>query len=118
MQQRLIAAAVSAAMTVCAFAAHAEQAPGSAVTGTALLEACDAQDGPHDYCLGFIGGIADVVRTGGRRAPVIACIPPSVTRDQIVGVTIEYLHDHPREVRSYAGAVLVLEAIRKAFRCG
>ena len=84
----------------------------------ALLDACDAQDaGQRAYCRGYIEGIADLVITMGKRSPVVACIPPSATSAQIVDNVIGYLHDHPREVHSYSAAVLVQEAIRKAFRC-
>jgi hypothetical protein len=98
-------------------AAQAERAP-SGPPGLVLLEACDAQDASQRaYCRGYIEGIADLVITMGRRSPVVACIPPSSSPAQIVDTAIEYLHDHPHEVRSYSAAVLVQEAIRKAYRC-
>lgn len=111
-------AGVSCAAALWASVVQAEQIQLSGDTGAGLLDACEARDvAQHAYCLGYIGGIADVVLTGGRRSPITACIPSSVTNAQILDITVEYLHDHPREVRSYSGAVLVLEAIRKAFRC-
>jgi len=97
--------------------ASAERAP-SGHPGSALLDACDAQDaGQRAYCRGYIEGIADLVVTMGRRSPVVACVPPSASPAQIVDTVTEYLHEHPREVRSYSAAVLVQEAIRKAYRC-
>lgn len=97
--------------------AQAERAP-SGHPGAALLEDCDAQDASRRaYCRGYIEGIADLVVTMGRRSPVVACIPASTSPSQIVDTAIEYLHEHPREVQSYSAAVLVQEAIRKAYRC-
>jgi hypothetical protein len=114
----LIGAGMSGVLAFSATVVQAERVPGSGFTGTALLQACDAQDvSERAYCRGYIEGIADAVLITGARSPIAACIPPSVTVAQIVDTTVEYLHDHPREVRSYAGAVLVLEAMRKAFRC-
>lgn len=116
MHSRLIKAGVSV-MALWTSVAQAEQAPAT-LSGASLIEACDAQDASQNaYCVGYIGGVADVVLNSGRRSPVTACIPQSASKDQIFNTTVEYLHDHPREVRSYSGAVLVLEAIRKAFRC-
>jgi len=110
-------ALVAGIAVFAASAAQAERAP-SAHPGSALLEACDAQDpAQRAYCRGYIEGIADLVVTMGRRSPVTACIPPTVMPEQIVDTAIEYLHEHPREVRSYSAAVLVQEAIRKAYRC-
>ena len=95
---------------------QAERAP-SGHAGPALLEACDAPDAAQrGYCRGYIEGIADLVMTAGRRSPVVACIPLSTGPAQIVDTVIEYLREHPREVRSYSAAVLVQEAIRKAYR--
>lgn len=100
-----------------ASAAHAERVP-SGHPGPVLLDACDAPDpAQRAYCRGYIEGIAELVVTMGRRSPVVACIPPSASPAQIVDTAIEYLHEHPREVRSYSAAVLVQEAIRKAYRC-
>jgi Rap1a immunity proteins len=97
--------------------ASAQRAPPGH-PGSALLEACDSEDaGQRAYCRGYIEGIADLVVTMGRRSPVVACIPPAVMPEQMVGTVTEYLHEHPREVRSYSAAVLVQEAIRKAYRC-
>lgn len=111
-------AGVSCAAALWASVVQAEQTPRSGDTGTGLLDACEARDvAQHAYCLGYIGGIADVVLTRGLRSPITVCIPSSVTNAQILDITVEYLHDHPREVRSYSGAVLVLEALRKTFRC-
>jgi Ssp1 endopeptidase immunity protein Rap1a len=109
--------ALAAAVMVAGSAAEAERVP-SGQSGPALLAACDAQDASQRaYCRGFIEGIADLVITMGRRSPVVACIPPGAAPEQIVDTAIEYLHEHPREVRSYSAAVLVQEAIRKAYRC-
>lgn len=113
----LTAVAASAAILWSSIALG-EDPRSSTVTGPSLLGACEAQDALQQaYCRGYIGGIVDAVVASGRRSPVTACIPPSVSRDQIIAISIEYLRDHPRETRSYAGAVLILEAIRKAYRC-
>jgi Ssp1 endopeptidase immunity protein Rap1a len=115
---RVVAAALFGAAMVWVPNAEAEQFQVSGLTGTALLEACQSGDpGQHGFCLGYIAGIADSVSASGKRSPVTACIPASVTQAQIVDTAVEYLREHPRETRSYSGAVLVLEAIRKAFRC-
>jgi hypothetical protein len=110
-----------AAVAMAAFgaaAAQAERAPLSLHPGTDLVAACDAQDASQRaYCRGYIEAIADLVITMGKRSPATACIPPSATPAQIVDTVLGYLHDHPREVRSYSAAVLVQEAIRKAYRC-
>ena len=114
---RSTAAGVSAAIFWGSIALG-QDARVSTVTGTSLLGACQEQDPSQvAYCRGYIGGIADAVLASNRRSPITACIPPSVSHAQIVEISIEYLRDHPRETRSYSGAVLVLEAIRKAYRC-
>ena len=112
-----LALAAGVAAALAASGAQAERAP-SGHPGPALLEACDAQDAAQRaYCRGYIEGITDLVMTMGRRSPVVACIPPAVTSEQIVDTVIAYLHEHPREAHSYSAAVLVQEAIRKAYRC-
>ena len=109
--------ALAGAAVLAAAPAQAERAP-SGHPGAVLLESCDAQDvSQRVYCRGYIEGIADLVITMGKRSPVVACIPPSTRPAQIVDTVIEYLHEHPREVHSYSAAVLVQEAIRKAYRC-
>lgn len=109
--------ALAGVAVLAATSAHAERA-ATGRPGAALLEACDAQDASRRaYCRGYIEGIADIVVTMGRRSPVVACIPPSTSPAQVVDTAIEYLHEHPREVGSYSAAVLVQEAIRKAYRC-
>jgi Rap1a immunity proteins len=114
----LIAAGVLAGTGLSADIGRAEELRVSTFPGTKLLEACEAQDATqHAYCRGYIGAIVDLVVAGGRRSPIIACIPTTTTHAQVVDLAVEYLRDHPRETRSYAAVVLVLEAIRKGFRC-
>ena len=109
--------ALAGVAALAATSAQAERVP-TGHPGAALLEACDAHDASQRaYCRGYIEGIADLVVTMGKRSPVVACIPPSTSSAQIVDTVIEYLHEHPREVHSYSAAVLVQEAIRKAYRC-
>ena len=95
---RLMAVGVSCAAALWASAVQAEQIPVSGYTGSKLRDACEGQDSSQRAsCLAYIGGVADVVVFAGRgKSPIIACTPPSATNAQLVDVTVQFLHDHPR----------------------
>jgi len=92
----------------------------SATTGNDLLEYCESKERPFPtgLCLGYVLGAGDVESTEGASFPdrERSCVPDDVTNGQMVGVVVKYLKDHPEERRMLA-AVLVVEAMTKAFPC-
>jgi len=98
-------------------------AAGSYVTGSVLLEQCDAHinetniaDG--NVCVGYIAGIADVhitfVDWGDMEKNM--CIPFAVGSTQLVRIVTKYLQEHPENLH-LAASSLVLTALGTAFPC-
>jgi phosphoglycolate phosphatase-like HAD superfamily hydrolase len=71
---------------------------GAVTTGYDLLESCSEakSDTPFEsgVCTGYVRAVADVMFnypfTG-----LQVCFPVDVTRDQLVGVSIRFLREHP-----------------------
>ena len=93
------------------------------LTGNELLEKCLQQAPVYlemGTCAGFVGGVADAMsaaQTFGRTMMGWrACVPPGVTAWQARDVVVWFLTYHP-EVRRYAAAVPVAQALAQAFPC-
>lgn len=91
---------------------------GSYANGQQLHDFCQeerAASVQHGACYFYSAAIADVLAT-----TVInkfrACIPMTVKSEQARDVVTKFLEDHP-ELRHYAAAGLVGEALSKAFPC-
>lgn len=102
-----LAALIAGSMLVSAGNALADFA-----SGKDLLQWCNSNDYEKEKCLGYIMGVADMMRysiVSGWKA----CAAPAV---QVRDVTIQFLQLHP-EYRHLDGAGLVAEAIGRAFPC-
>jgi len=88
-------------------------------TGDTLLEACESKtEFRQSYCFGYITGVADIE---GMEAAVFpdrrrACRAEGVTNGQIKDVVVKYLKEHPED-RHFLAAILVMQAMAKAFPC-
>jgi len=97
--------------------AHAQHV--STVTGNQLLEYCESKDAfAQGLCDGYITGASDIESMEGSAFPDRrrSCTPNTVTNGQMTDVVVKYLKDHPEE-RHMLAAVLVVEAVTKAFPC-
>jgi hypothetical protein len=87
------------------------------VTATQLREMCRSD--LLGQCMGFVVGVNDtaaaIVQNLPRGTEPMYCLPRGVTIRQITVITKKYLDEHP--TLSYAGAGLVLTALRDAFPC-
>lgn len=112
----------------------------SAMTGDELLARCEQvsrdlqnQDQPSSYnswwCLGYVKGYADahayasvvVGRSLGKKTisntdGILYCPPPTVTYDQLATIVINYLKQHPEQLK-YDTEVLAGQALSNAFPC-
>jgi hypothetical protein len=108
-------------------------------TGTGLLKACSGivetqgdpnrireAQGPHmlwGYCLGMANGVWVTLLSNEKllnrqfESPVFCPPDEKVTNGQIARITVQYLEDHP-ELLHKRDAVLMIEALLKAFWCG
>lgn len=92
----------------------------SAVTRMSPDHRVNQEDAPAlSFCLGFISGVVDIraiaVAGGAQKGPY--CIPESgVTSYQLARIVLKYGNDHPEELH-YAAALLVFNALSKAFPC-
>lgn len=87
------------------------------VSGPQLKSACD---GAHEaYCDAFIRGVIDATNTlavtsvGQRKI----CIPDTFSMNVLEQVVIDYLRQHPDEIKKYPGAGIVYAAITNSFSC-
>jgi Ssp1 endopeptidase immunity protein Rap1a len=97
--------------------AHAQRV--STTTGNELLESCEAKGSFKEaFCLGYITGVTDLDQMNASVFPEHrrSCVPENVTNGQIRDVIVRYLTDHPEE-RHMLAAILVAEAMGKAFPC-
>ena len=76
--------------------------------GKDLMKHCIAS--PDSFCAGYIGGVIDTNHA-------MFCIPPKVTKREIINITIMYLRDNPEEKLDLYAPNLVTKAIRIAFPC-
>jgi len=76
-------------------------------TGNDLMQHCIAA--PDSFCAGYVGGVIDT-------SHALFCIPPEVTKRQVINITIMYLRDHSEKLGLYAPS-LVIRAMRAAYPC-
>lgn len=76
-------------------------------SGNDLMQHCSTA--PDGFCAGYIGGVIDTSHS-------LFCIPPEITKRQLINITIMYLRDHPKTMAMYAPN-LVVAATRTAFPC-
>ena len=76
-------------------------------TGNDLMQHCIAA--PDSFCAGYIGGVIDT-------SHILFCIPPDVTKRQIINITIMYLRDHPEKLGLFAPS-LITKATQAAIPC-
>ncbi len=83
-------------------------------SGNTWLALCAGQDQiGQALCLGYVEGISDGTVLSGKR---IYCLPPNVTYGQGQAVAIKYMRNHPERLH-LPFAILLLEAMEKAFPC-
>lgn len=101
-------------------------------TGSEMLDLCDpgiktlggeviSSGGSEKklYCSGYVSGFIDgMVVTGPfRNGPNFICLPRSgVTSEQVIGVYVKYLREHPERLQQ-SGRVLLYASLRHAFPC-
>jgi len=91
----------------------------SLTTGNKLLEACESKgEFDQEFCHGYITGVSDMegINTAAHPEQRRSCIPEDVTNGQIKDVVLKYLRDHPED-RHLLAAILIVEAVSKAFSC-
>ena len=76
-------------------------------TGKTLMQHCVAS--PDSFCAGYIGGVIDTSHS-------LFCIPPEVSKREIINITIVFLRDHPDKLGLYAPN-LIIKSMRSAFPC-
>lgn len=98
------------------------------ISSSFLLRSCkSALDAEKDskgldtFCLGYVGGLADMY--GVVRAVVpeehrkeLMCIPESVDVEEMVGIIVKYLEDHPT-LHAEPARVTAAVALSKVFPC-
>jgi hypothetical protein len=76
-------------------------------TGNDLMQHCS--NTTDSFCAGYIAGVIDT-------SHALFCIPPDVSKLEILNITIMYLKQHPKKLGLYAPN-LVVKSIRSAFPC-
>jgi len=97
---------------------------GSAFGANAMTSANDVMPGCRDslkpeitadflqgFCLGLITALSDVAD-----ATKISCLPPEVTRGQIVRVVVQYIDNRPARMHEIF-TVFAAEAMKSAWPC-
>lgn len=106
---------VALAVALLALTMTTEIGAAAYVNAQQLHEECSDQRAGNYACLIYTTAIADVMST-----TVVnnfrACIPHDVTSEQLRDVVAKWLADHP-EMRHYAAAGVVAEALQTAFPC-
>ena len=86
-------------------------------TGNMLLEGCQADDiGHRNACVGYVMAVTDVVDAIGSLHGWRACIPHSVTGNQVTDIALAYIEDAPEE-RHLVAHSLIARALADAFPC-
>ena len=67
-------------------------------------------------CVGYVSAIADLLENGHPFTPMKACIPFSVSKQQLMDIVVAYFKDRP-ERRHYLAAGEVTYAFMQAFPC-
>ncbi len=92
------------------------------MTGNDLLRRCQGQSENaaikimnDTFCLGFIAGYTDALRTNLRNSETV-CMPNQAEWEQRKKVVVKYMNEHPEKLHEYY-EVLIMEAIEEAFPC-
>ena len=84
-------------------------------TGDTLLEMCRVN---RSQCIDFVAGASDAI--GGLQAigatPVLICIEPGATVDQLTDVVVKWLEAHPPARKDGAGG-LIWASLAETFPC-
>jgi hypothetical protein len=109
--QLFTAGAVIAAVLAVSTKARADRL----VDGNRLYELCTPNSRSSEFCDDYVLSVADALMVG-RVGGWTACIPNSVTGNQVVDVVKRFLEAHPAKRRSAAFG-LVAEALAEGFPC-
>ncbi len=93
--------------------------PVNAITGSKWLEWCeDGHADTNGLCLGYIYGAVDYQWwiQSLKLAEMKLCIPPRVTRGQLMEITKKYLKEHPDKWHIEMSSLFFL-AIKETFPC-
>jgi hypothetical protein len=101
---------VAAALVLAAAPAFAQRV--TKIDGNKLLTLCSTSDVKN--CYAYLDGIGDALAEEPQ--PRRACIPPSVTTQQLRDVLLKSLRNTP-ETRNLPAARLAVNAFGKAFPC-
>jgi Rap1a immunity proteins len=112
--RRLFAGVVVAAVLMPACSSISAESVTMFQNGNQLYERCTEPN--RDSCLGYVAGIFDALASGASIADYSACMPSGTTVQQAVDVATQFLTSHP-EMRHYAAAGLVAQALSDAFPC-
>jgi len=86
-------------------------------TGNTLYAECTKENPvAAGYCMGYVGGVADVMSDGTPISGWKACVPKNVTIAQIKDIVTRWLANTPQD-RHYSADSLVAAALEKAFPC-
>jgi hypothetical protein len=109
-------------MTIAVLAISLSTSAANAVVveGKELYEMCQAPDIAFNVgaCTAYVLGVADTLesaRTAGQGVPKV-CVPPQMTRAQLVYPVKVYLDRNPHEL-VLGAAILVTKALVEAFPC-
>jgi Ssp1 endopeptidase immunity protein Rap1a len=90
----------------------------SGLKGHDLLRLCTSHAGSNElnFCFGYVEGIRDglVWLAAAEKSKPSVTISGKVTEEQLTGVVVKYLKEHP-ERRERAAGILVLVALKQAF---
>jgi hypothetical protein len=111
---RKIGVALALATCLSAAPAAAQSVPARATAGV-ITRVCNENQAA---CLTYVVGSLDafVAAMAAFRRPATICIPPAVTNNQLMQVSVAYLRAHP-EAASANGAEIVIAAIHRAYPC-
>ena len=85
--------------------------------GNSLYTDCTKERGFNTgYCMGYVGGVTDIMSDGTPLYGWKACFPKGVSLGQIKDVVTRWLANNPQH-RHYNAASLVAEALEEAFPC-
>lgn len=112
--KQLLAGVVVAATLLPASAGITAESVTMFQNGNQLYDRCTEPN--REMCLGYVAGIFDALASGASIAGYSACMPSGTTVQQAVDVAMLFFTSHP-EMRQYAAAGLVAQALADGFPC-
>lgn len=110
--KRILASLVALAVGSGSWPAHAQME----LTGAMFLDVCTRPDFAWiGFCDGYVQAIYDAWHLGAGPG-VPTCVPPSVTRTQLVELAVNALQQNP-EYRQEQAAIVVYAVMVTAFPC-